>query len=280
VDGGGVEVWAGDRDVRNLYIHHNYAYRCAGFFEIGGRGYVVGNIRTTYNLLVDCFGLSFLYFNTSGDYTIEIQDYLFENNTMVVHDCGEERIWTCVAFAVEVASGVFTMRNNLFHVHNADRILWNAEAASTSNNLVYHAGTDWFDPNFTLSATDIIGEDPLLVDIGTCVEEGDYRLQLGSPAIDAGAELGYAFDIQGYAVPAGQAPDIGAYEYTEGVTINRTLQRNSSCRPRLVLSGSGPYSGNREIFVLQSMNQTLELLDIRGRRIYRTNGIYQKYYKR
>jgi len=42
---------------------------------------------------------------------------------------------------------------------------------------------------------------------------GDYHLKAGSPAIDAGTNVGLATDIAGTAVPQGAAPDIGAYEY-------------------------------------------------------------------
>jgi len=42
---------------------------------------------------------------------------------------------------------------------------------------------------------------------------GDYRLKAGSPAIDAGVDLGLDQDIVGTKVPQGRAPDVGAYEH-------------------------------------------------------------------
>ena len=42
---------------------------------------------------------------------------------------------------------------------------------------------------------------------------GDYRLKPGSPAIDAGVDVGYDHDLAGNKVPQGRAPDIGAYQY-------------------------------------------------------------------
>ena len=45
-----------------------------------------------------------------------------------------------------------------------------------------------------------------------------YTLQSGSPARDAGANLGYTSDIIGTAVPQNGVPDIGAYEYASGNT--------------------------------------------------------------
>ncbi|NIA22014.1 MAG: hypothetical protein GWP05_08660 [Anaerolineaceae bacterium] len=41
----------------------------------------------------------------------------------------------------------------------------------------------------------------------------DYRLKVGSPAIDAGVDVGQTQDLDGHGVPAGSAVDIGAFEY-------------------------------------------------------------------
>lgn len=44
----------------------------------------------------------------------------------------------------------------------------------------------------------------------------DYRTRPGSPAIDAGTDVGLKEDFAGTRVPQGQAPDIGAYEHVSG----------------------------------------------------------------
>jgi hypothetical protein len=46
----------------------------------------------------------------------------------------------------------------------------------------------------------------------------DYRLREGSPAIDAGADVGIQQDPLGTPIPQGKAPDMGAYEYVPGAT--------------------------------------------------------------
>jgi hypothetical protein len=51
--------------------------------------------------------------------------------------------------------------------------------------------------------------DPKFVDRAN----GDYRLQAGSPAIDAGLNLGYGLDHDDQAVPSGATTDIGAFEH-------------------------------------------------------------------
>jgi parallel beta-helix repeat protein len=55
----------------------------------------------------------------------------------------------------------------------------------------------------------VAGPNELFVDAA----RGDYRLKPGSPAIDAGVDVGLKEDIVGGAVPAGRAPDIGPYEF-------------------------------------------------------------------
>ena len=219
-DGGAVEIWA-ERDIRNVSIHHNRIRRCCGFFEIGGLGFAVEGVRVAYNQMEDCFGLSFLLFNNSGDYTIKLKDYRFENNTVVVHDCPGERVWTCIAFVIPSEPGVPAMRNNLFYVFNADRIFDKATSPLTENNLVFHGGAAWFDKNFTASPSDIIGKDPLFEDPGTCAATGDYRLKPGSPALAAGLDLGYGEDLEGKPLAAGAKPAIGAYGAAATVAINK-----------------------------------------------------------
>ncbi len=54
--------------------------------------------------------------------------------------------------------------------------------------------------------------EPDLSNIFVDPENHDYRLRPGSPAIDAGTEVGIQTDIEGTPVPQGAAPDIGPYE--------------------------------------------------------------------
>jgi hypothetical protein len=48
---------------------------------------------------------------------------------------------------------------------------------------------------------------------------GDYHLTAGSPAVDAGTNVGITTDLDGVARPQGQGYDIGAYEYEHRFVI-------------------------------------------------------------
>lgn len=54
--------------------------------------------------------------------------------------------------------------------------------------------------------------DPLL----TGISGSDYSLLAGSPAINAGIDVGLTLDYAGNPVPSGALPDIGAYEFQDG----------------------------------------------------------------
>ena len=54
--------------------------------------------------------------------------------------------------------------------------------------------------------------DPLFINAGT----NNFRLQKTSPAIDAGVDVSLTQDKDGYPVPYGTLPDIGAYEWHPG----------------------------------------------------------------
>lgn len=58
-------------------------------------------------------------------------------------------------------------------------------------------------------AHNLVNADPRFVNVAA----GDYHLATGSPAIDAGKNVGVATDLDGIARPQGAGFDIGAYEY-------------------------------------------------------------------
>jgi hypothetical protein len=204
-DGGFVEVWqSGD----NSYIHHNYARNTNGFFELGTSGGGSGqNIRVAYNVIVDVTGPgsgTSICFNT-GRYNINVTGFRFENNTFVstAGDPDAYRVFGCRSDL-----SALQVRNNIFY---SDIQIANNGNFTHSNNIynmvdmVSGSGV-----GFALGSAEAAA-DPVFVSL----EQGDYHLQMSSPAVDAGMDLGYTLDFEDVPVPqpAGGLPDIGAYEY-------------------------------------------------------------------
>jgi len=83
------------------------------------------------------------------------------------------------------------------------------------NNLVYNSdGSTPSAYTYTNWSSDLWGVNPLFVD----PDNGDYHLQAGSPAIDAGYDLTgmVTDDYEGNPRPQGAGYDIGAYETSSG----------------------------------------------------------------
>ncbi|MGV8162328.1 MAG: choice-of-anchor Q domain-containing protein [Candidatus Nanoarchaeia archaeon] len=110
---------------------------------------------------------------------------------------------------IEIRTGhIIDVKNNI-HMRQADSALAYVGSGSwsLSNNLFSVSG---------MSGTPGVGNNsvignPLFVD----AVNGDFNLQSGSPAINAGIDVGILFDHEGVSIPQGSAPDIGAYEYAQ-----------------------------------------------------------------
>jgi hypothetical protein len=85
---------------------------------------------------------------------------------------------------------------------------------TVQNNIVYQPGVDFPQPIVNLGVDNTLSNnlttDPLFVDPSS----HDFRLQEGSPAIDAGTEVDEVTeDYDGVSRPQGDAYDIGAFEF-------------------------------------------------------------------
>jgi len=106
------------------------------------------------------------------------------------------------------------------------------------NNLIYSHGRGEHSPeisyrgnDYTVSAwngsgtafdiiMDNLQSDPFFVN----ATYGNLRLQVYSPAINSGAEVGLTRDFDGTSIPQGIAPDIGAYEFVETKLIRELIR--------------------------------------------------------
>ncbi len=217
-DGGAIEV--DDRffgqSAHDVNIHHNVSTHNYGFVEVEGT----------------CTGNNIdVYYNVSNDY----QEFIFywgghdskvENNTVIriLAPLGNPpSVNTVFAMAFkwgEGQKGPFTVRNNIFVVGNGLQVWvdapYNANngyaSAVKENNIYYSADGSTSNPHGLT-----LGPGEMIVNPGFVNLFGkDYHLTSGSPAVDAGQNLGYTSDTEGRTVPNGSAPDIGAYEYSYG----------------------------------------------------------------
>ena len=198
-DGGFVEVWEnGD----NAYIHHNYAQNTNGFFELGSNGSgSAQNIKVAYNVIYNVHGGVCLH---QDSYNINVSNFKFDNNTYVSTSGGGYRVLDCAN-----DYSMIQMRNNIFY---SNIQIANNGNFTHSNNVYYMVSmVNGSGVGYTLGT----GEkkaNPLFANMAGA----DFRLQLTSPAIDAGMDLGYKKDFQDTPVPQAVSsliPDIGAYEY-------------------------------------------------------------------
>ncbi len=212
VDGGAVEIYALYGAVEGTRIHGNWSCSNAGFLEIGGvTGSEIRDTEVSYN--VSHNGGIFLCLHLDGNFGSTVRDMRVENNTVIEYEG-----WSVLAFVGDDPTGdTLTLRNNIFDIGDYDHFT-NRDGFARSNNL-YHLRN----PNTRLgfvpdtAAGERLG-DPLFISM----EAQNYRLRTGSPAIDAGIDLGHTHDHAQMPVPMGDAPNIGAFEYVQRIVLGPT----------------------------------------------------------
>lgn len=238
--GNGVQLWKGNSDIAVKYCNINQVYD-AGISPQGGDNKVVGkyykikNLRFHHNLITNCV-YSFEFWghelNSSGD------SIFFENNTCLKAGSG----WSSAQrpdkggaahlkfFESKMVFSNIFIRNNIFD-ESADLCLYSKEEYDGSNtdkmwaafildyNCYYQPSKEkqvirWRGGN-AKGGGDYLMDDLKAYQNASGKElhtiftdpklTSNYTLQSGSPAIDAGIDVGYAY--------SGSAPDMGAFEY-------------------------------------------------------------------
>jgi hypothetical protein len=162
---------------------------------------VLGTIYVYNNIIIGADDQGLRINDPQG--TVIIQNNVLYNNGSLGYD-GHAQLY------IERAGiGRITLQNNILYAGSgqtyyqfgpgADPSVFNA----ASNNLVYNAGAC---PAWDVNC---INADPLFADGAA----GDFHLQAGSPAIDAGVATGNDRDYVGVSRPQGSTYDLGAYEF-------------------------------------------------------------------
>lgn len=199
--------------IDGAYIHHNLVYDTGGFAEVGanwGNG-SARNVTFAYNVSINN-NKRFLTIHTAGRWKTHIANFRVENNTVVEIKARDPWKFSVMGFPdAPPPSNEFILRNNIFYVD----YIWQVADIKTpdfihDHNLYYLLDHTDHRAGFALGLGELVS-DPWFVN----VQESDLHLQAGSPARNAGVDLGYSLDFENKPVPAGVAPDMGAFEYSE-----------------------------------------------------------------
>ena len=150
------------------------------------------NITIAYNILTGREGYIFADWDKC--------DRLNIYNNVILSDKG-----SC---AITVGTGTknIIFKNNICNGHSLTRI--KTGVPEMGNNI--YTDVSFVQKNLEPGSRKVADLSAIFVDPAN----RDYRLKAGSPAIDAGVAVGILTDITGRSVPQGEAPDIGAYEYS------------------------------------------------------------------
>lgn len=260
----------------NNWVHHNVIVGMrnspnkvdgtAFAFAMGiyGSGLVSQDNRFDHNLIIDTDEAAFQIrsFGLPGT----VKDHLIRNN--IIYETGQDpdddryAVGTGIELYDPDVTGVGgnTFQNNLFYNSLSDSNFVFVRDSSTHYSVSEFNALNGVDTN-TISGN-IFG-DPLFTDLAN----GDYRPQQGSPAIDAGLDLGYALDYDQMPRLEGVAPDMGPYE-TNYPDPCVPIEGDSLISDPMVLAAmdsimSGTYS-------------SLDTLDLTGGTVYADDSVVMR----
>lgn len=218
-----------EQNLECVIIENNHIKNVAmGIFiiQMVGSGFVVDGVTIRYNLFENLGvsdlgdnvrGVGITYFSDKDDHIYKNIDIL--NNTFVGH-VGQRTTSYGILLPGHGTVSNIKIRNNIIKGFNHSPIYsienlnlnQSVDNLSIENNIIYQSGY-YNDDELVLRGPvptnyvfqNNIKADPLLV------SATDLHLKLGSPAINAGIDVGLISDYEGY--PIIGLPDIGAYEW-------------------------------------------------------------------
>jgi hypothetical protein len=197
-DGGGVEIFG--ENVNGSYIHHNWIIDSDGGLEVGGgsaRDHVIA-----YNVFINNSWA--IVIHLGGRYASVVENIRFENNIVIETAPHDRPLFTF--FRGDPTADTLSVTNNIIYVLTGS--VANHDAFERQHNLYYLGDNARL--GFQLLRGELVAH-PRFMDL----DNHDFRLQPGSPAIDGGIDLGHETDFVGRSVPQGAAPDLGAFEYSQ-----------------------------------------------------------------
>jgi hypothetical protein len=204
-EGASIEVYEAARN----YIHHNISINDTTFTELGSSSFRQANDNIyAYNVYSSNLPSEFLVTRGKDSPFGPVSGTKVFNNT--VHLTHPENTQGVVCYG-GCSSQILELRNNIMWVQ------WKALYADApfaeSNNIYWRSGGNplmQFFGGSQMSSTSRVAN-PMFVNPAN----HNFKLQSGSPAIDAGVStsLGITQDVEGIAVPQNGRVDIGAHEY-------------------------------------------------------------------
>ncbi len=201
----GIYVDAWDAPTYNIGVYGNVVHeaQATGFAVAAENGGLLSDVVVYNNLAWGNLntGLTVAGWGVSGA-THELQRITIINNTFVGNGTNG---WGPGIVLENPAADDVVIRNNLLAENGYEQLTQDDVGADLvmDHNLFFGDGSP--------SGDSPVSGDPLFVDAAG----HDYRLQAGSPAIDAASTVNVpATDFDGTARPQGAGPDIGAFERT------------------------------------------------------------------
>jgi len=249
--GGAIQLF--NTNVNNNRIQYNTAINSKGFLEIGGagNGTAINNL-IDYNKIINC-GQTGIFHNNSNGFTTTINNTRIFNNVIVETKKQFTPVGTMFWYADPKIADIVLLRNNIIWLTTGQNVVSNSLDTLNmihTNNIYRLRGGGTLGINLDPSELSD-GPAQLFTDTTGSPENWDYRLLVGSPAIDFGANVELTRDFIGN--PIINKPDAGIYEKQEIITIPplvaKALAGNINCNGGVVsiaVSATGgvpPYTG-------------------------------------